>query len=43
VIAAEIVKDLEAALSEFAQVVQGLVEAESPDGGRSESGSRQKD
>ncbi len=40
VIAAEIVEDLEAALTEFAQVVERLAGTKSPDGDRSESGSR---
>jgi hypothetical protein len=43
VLAAKIVEDLEAALSEFEQVVQVLLEAKAPDGGRSESGSKQKE
>ena len=42
VIAAEIVEDLEAALSEFAQVAQKLAGAKSPDGDKSESESRRK-
>jgi type I restriction enzyme M protein len=40
VLAAKIVEDLEAALSEFAQVAQRLLEAKFPDGDRSESGRR---
>jgi type I restriction enzyme M protein len=43
VIAAEIVEDLEAALSEFAQVAQRFSEAKPPDRDRSESGGRQKE